>query len=690
MQKWIDRIYFLVTLLVVAALPLITFPLASSVYEIPKLVFLVACVGILLLLKALEALVTGRFEYHYSRLDMPLIALAFVYIITTLLKTPNKMEAILLPGNATAIVAAVVFYLLINQITKKKTLLYGMFVGAGLYSLVAILAKTGILSALTFLPMYFRAEGFNPGGGYLPSALFLLMVLPISAVSIIWSKDFKLQILSVIVSILTLFGLGLSIYQLTPGKATMLRLPSYYVSWAVTTESLTNSPVFGMGPGNYLTAFNRYRPLNYNMSDIWNLKYLTATNFVFTAITETGIVGLSALILLSLFIWRVIKDRLRSGRSEGQYVPMAAAISAIIMSVALLLVPFTHFLLVMYLILLALAAKTRVFHLNLSLKDLKDPSVTNKVPAIVAGVPLLLLVLYVYFWTVKYMRAEVVYAGALTSVVQNKAQDAFTRMNKAVELNPRVDRYRISNSQLSFVLANAIATQATKETATQISDQDREQITKLIQLSIQEVKAAVALNPLRAGNWEVLARTYRSIMPLAKGADQFAVQSYTQAILLDPHNPNLRLALGEILYSAKQYEQAQRVLELAVSTKPDHANARYNLAFVYSIQNKLDAAIEEMKRVVSLVKPGSQDATVAQEALKQLEEKKKLAADKEKSGEELTAPESEVPQVIKPPVELPQDAQPPETPVEEEKIQNASQSPSPRAIPSGSPVPSAS
>jgi Flp pilus assembly protein TadD len=73
---------------------------------------------------------------------------------------------------------------------------------------------------------------------------------------------------------------------------------------------------------------------------------------------------------------------------------------------------------------------------------------------------------------------------------------------------------------------------------------------------------------LRAQNWEVLGRTYQSIIPLANGADGFAAQAYNQAIALDPINPQTRITLGGLYYAAKNYETASRVFELAELQSP--------------------------------------------------------------------------------------------------------------------------
>jgi cytochrome c-type biogenesis protein CcmH/NrfG len=194
-----------------------------------------------------------------------------------------------------------------------------------------------------------------------------------------------------------------------------------------------------------------------------------------------------------------------------------------------------------------------------------------------------------------------------------------------------------------------------------LAEQNRATITTLIQQSIAEAKSTVALNPLRAGNWEILGQTYRSIAPLAQGADAFAAQSYRQAIALDPLNPNLRIALGGLYYAAENYETAIDIFELAVSAKADHANARFNLAFALNEAGELDRAIAEMTAVLSLItnKEG-QDFKVAQQTLSDMQAKKAASTE---GGQELNPPAGAEEPVLEPPIELPEGSEPPEAPL---------------------------
>ena len=184
-----------------------------------------------------------------------------------------------------------------------------------------------------------------------------------------------------------------------------------------------------------------------------------------------------------------------------------------------------------------------------------------------------------------------------------------------------------------------------------------------IQAAIEESKAPVALNGQKAENWVTLARIYRNILGVAQGADSWTVSSYQRAIVLDPQNPSYRIDLGGVLYGLKNYEEALKLFEQAVSIKPDLANAHYNLAWSSYQKQDYQRAAAEMQNVISLLDPKKQDADY-KKAQQDLAEFKKMipAAENQATQEAVQTPnELTIPtpaQEISPKIELPNTASP--------------------------------
>jgi tetratricopeptide (TPR) repeat protein len=193
-----------------------------------------------------------------------------------------------------------------------------------------------------------------------------------------------------------------------------------------------------------------------------------------------------------------------------------------------------------------------------------------------------------------------------------------------------------------------------------LTDEDKNNITQAIQAAIAEGKATVALNPQRAANWALLANIYQAVMPFAQGADTFTLQAYSQAVALDPIDPNLRITLGGVYYALGRYDEAIQAFQLATFAKPDLANAHYNLSVAYREKGEMDKAIEEMKIVLTLVPKNTNDYTTAQNELTDLETKKSSA--EPKVSETLTAPTKAPAPALSPQITLPSEATPPAQP----------------------------
>jgi len=101
------------------------------------------------------------------------------------------------------------------------------------------------------------------------------------------------------------------------------------------------------------------------------------------------------------------------------------------------------------------------------------------------------------------------------------------------------------------------------------------------------------------------------------------------------------------------------------------------LAVALGEDGRLDRAIAEMTVVVSLVKPDTKDAQVAKEALANLQAKKSAQAG---TGEELTPPQEAEEPVLEPPLELPEESQPPEAPLTPTPTEGAAE-PTPEVSP---------
>lgn len=600
----------------------------------PKAELLFFSLSILILIWVIKIVVKGSVSFSFGKFDLGVLLIAVTYLASAIIKTPNKMEAFLIPGTTTFVLFGAIFYFLANQLDKKgKQALENSFFFSGLFlSLSLILAQVGFFTKIPQLPLTIKDSGFNPIGGNVPAILYLIPSLLIGVALILKDNDIVKKIFSLVAEAVILMALVILIGQSLPNKPQSIKLPTFSTTWEVAIQTLAKSPIFGIGPANYLTAFNQYRSVSYNQTDLWATRFTTATNYYLTVLTETGLLGLFSFSILLIAVYKTVKKDL----TNIEKLTLAATLISLALLPASPAIVFTLFIILSF--------------VSLSENNVKNTNFSPKFLAYGFAVMVVAGIGWAYFYGTKMALAEAYFTNSLSALARNDGKATFELMQKAINQNPQVDRYHASFAQIEMALAQSLANKK------DITDTEKQTITQLVQGAINEGKATVILNPERSANWELLAQIYRSVMPFATGADQFAIQTYTQASALDPTNPNLRIALGGVYYALGRYDDAIEAFKVAVLAKPDLANAHYNLAIAYREKKNYDQAIEEMNNVLNLVQKDSADYKLAQSTLEDL---KKNQTSKPSVSENLTSPEQIGSSNIKPPIELPKEATPP-------------------------------
>lgn len=648
MQKTIDQILKYLFVGFVVIFPSFFLTNFVNVFDLPKITLLPTVLCIAIVLAALELATQGKYTFRVSNFDLPLLLLAAVYLVSAVIRTPNKFEAFVFPGNATIIISGFILYFFAKSAFKegKNPLILSLFASGILVAILSIFAYLGIFNKIPQLPAFVKDPAFSPIGGKLPEVIFLVIILPLGAFLSLREKEVTKKIFFTLATLVMILAGVLSFSTLLPGKPTSPVLTDYQTSWSVAVDTLKVSPLWGVGPSNYVTAFSRFLPVGYNSSQYWAVRFSSGRSFLLTLITETGIFGFAA---FALAIFVMLKGHLKNLKKISPEL-----LSLLLAIVALVTFPANAPLIVLFFLLVYLNSESHEATLNLSATSVKNGGLfTSKIPSLILGLVLIAAVIVLIFFSGKALAAESSYKDAIVAINNNDAKTSYNALTRAIALNPNVDRYHATLDQLNLAIAQGIAQKK------DITDTDKQTVTQLIQQAINEGKATVTLNQLRSANWELLARTYQSIMPFAQGADQFTIQTYTQAIALDPINPNLRIALGGVYYALGRYDDAINTFTLAVAAKSDLANAHYNLAIAYREKKDFDKAITEMNNVLSLVTKDSQDYTLAKQTLDDLEKNK--PATPATGSANLKPPAPAQTSNIKPPIALPKEATPPAT-----------------------------
>lgn len=413
-----------------------------------------------------------------------------------------------------------------------------------------------------------------------------------------------------------------------------IQLP-FDVSWKVSASAFRDAPLIGTGPSTYLFNFTSYKPLEFNTLNFWNFSFDTAYNEFLQVWGTLGLLGLLALTIIVLVVLNNTRKNLSFASAmdtENTHVIVPALAVSALASILLLAIHATTLVSMVgtVLIFAALMAsqkniRERVMNLSMGLKaSTADDKQFDLLPVIIF-VLFLVGAGPVLYTTYNTVLADYYHRQALLQANVSGNQ-TYTYLQRAESLNPFIDLYRIDMAQTNFALANAIATQKgpTEENPEgSLTDQDRRTIQTLLSQAINEGRVAVALSPQSARNWEVLASIYRNITGVAQNALTFSLDAYGRAIQRDPLNPNLRISVGGIYYTAQNYDLAIRFFTDAANLKPDNANAYFNLAIALRDKGDLQNAKLVADQAVNLLSSNreSQDFRIASALQKELEDK---------------------------------------------------------------------
>ena len=681
---FLDASIYTLLLAVVALTPLIFSPLTTEFYELPKLIFLITVVLVLITLWTFSWVVRGKVSVTRTPLDIPMLILLVVILLSAFFASPRYISFVgnlpRLHGSAITWAAYILFYFVaasnLRNAAQIKVMFYTLIGSTVIISLLSLLSYFGL-----YLPVDFaKSMNFTPAGSSFSASSLMVLVLPLLLISLLHPNKFmpvpvSLGLASLFgicialtgglgAGVAAVLGVVLTIIVTRPSqlqrRAVFLAVPvvisvitygatfmpplkakadnfpqeiqlPVQTSWKIATSALGDRPFLGTGPSTFLFNFTAYRPLDFNGSKFWNLRFDTAFNEYLQFFGTSGLLGLVALAFISVV---VLNFGWKGMRQIDDMVVVSLSISSILVVVMMLFHATTPVMIVASFAVLAMlmgvhksvSGKVEELSIGIRASKLTDSNlIVGDVLPVIIFIPILILTIAGVWNTYVQVLADYKHRNALNNASQQgKALDVYNTLVQAENLNPRADLYRADLAQTNFALANAIAAAKGPNEASpggSLTDQDKQSIQQFLSQSIGEAQAAVALSPRNPQNWEILASIYRQISGVAQNALAFSLNAYGRAIERDPFNPLLRINAGGVYYSIKNYDLAIRLFSDAINLKPDYANGYYNLAVALRDKGDIQNAQAAAERVVSLVDPKSPDYQVATKFLADIKDK---------------------------------------------------------------------
>lgn len=583
--------------------PLFFLPFTQDFYDFHKWLLLLAVSLILLLIWAVRSMQTDTLHMTLSHKTMAFSMLSIASLISLLIASPNKVEALMSPlGLPTLLSLTLIFLVAEHSIdTQLRFTLKWLLIGSvGILSIIAVYQFVGFGKFMFPSINYLGDPLWTPVGSSIGFVAIALLVLPMlfdEAYSAIKHKHDMLLVGSIVLGITIIAGFILTLIHLVP-RYTQITL-SPVNGWPITLEVLKSpkQAIAGVGIENFTAAFTAGRPLSLNNSLMWNARFGTNATFLFHSTATLGLLGTIGMVFLLRCFWPFEKSRRNVGVGESITSLLAIAI-------LLLLPPLFPLLIVVSLILL-IEHNPQQKHIHIRLG--KEVSWIS----IVLTLFIVILAIGSTYSLYRVYRGERSFFLSIKARERNDGKETYEKQVEAIRWNGNTSRYHFQLSQTSLAIANFMASNPTG-TATDsgkkvLTSEERQNITNLIQQAVNEGKRAIKLSPQDVFQWENLAQIYDGIATVTPDAQKWVIATYQQAIQLDPTNPLLRITLGGKFLQQGNWDGAVQQFTIATNLKPDHANAHYNLAYAYQQRKDFLLAAREMKQTLTLVPVGSDD-----------------------------------------------------------------------------------
>ena len=423
------------------------------------------------------------------------------------------------------------------------------------------------------------------------SAAFLIIV--IAAMRFVSRDEFSVPLIMVIFA---LFLALISSRLPAMGSVPIEIRPNVGATWTIAKGTLAGSRIVtGSGPSTFTIDFLKNRDAGLNSTNFWNVRFAQGHDFLLTELATVGVLGiLSLLFLIFAFIRQVI------GALESEEVGMIVA-ATLFLLLSWFLYP--GFLSEMIFIFIG-------FGFMLSLSGARRELSFEHLPRLRAfGIFLGILVLTVatlagiYGIGQKYAAAAY-YGHAVNLTNAGKVSAAIAPLNTAVGLETNSDEYWRGASQIALLQAR----QSLQDSGGSVSAQ----VQSFIVGAVAAAQKAASANQNDSINWNNLGSIYESLIPVAKGADNFAEASYRKAAELDPQNPQAPVDVARILIMSSdllrqsgasadswkaKLNDAEGMLNKSLALKGDYATPRFLLAQLYLREGNAGKAIARVEEI---------------------------------------------------------------------------------------------
>ncbi|MEO5927692.1 MAG: tetratricopeptide repeat protein [Patescibacteria group bacterium] len=684
LAAWLGRVVDACVYLSVVLIPLFFLPFTLDVLELNKQTLLAVLCGVGVIAWLGKGMASRTISLSRSWMHLVVVAFTLGYVFTAIFSQDRYLSFV---GNfgqmqwaVTSILSFVVFYFLIANTVKGTTKLYHL--------LLAFLASATVAGLLGFIQMlglfplgifgaFAKAKTFNTVGTINSLGVFMTLPLILAAsltvlgckdAACVLGKEGKKSVaakvlvwaslaISVLIAVAVdywvvwatvLFGTLLlvaipmlrtrrierSIKLIVPSVLVVISVclllfrtplnlnlpsevsPSASASWAIARETLQTMPLMGSGPGTWIFDYAKFRQAGVNLSQFWTVRFERGLSTILTLPAMIGLIGMALWLILLISAIAQSASHLVLERSDDAWQAYLTVFTTWATSVFIALFynyNFTHhFAFWFFLALLASLVSRGSFAW-----DARRSARTSSVLSVVFLLACVVMISGIWL-SGQRLVADAKYASSVAGYKSGQSiQNSIDRLEQAIALNKWNDAYYRNLSQAYLI-------RASQELQEPTGDERAKKVNVSVSTAVDRARQATEVSPANVDNFANFALVLQAIASFTRGADERAIDMYTEAIKREPNNPAFMTEIGKLhilrsdayrslLQSTDaavkkdaeanvgvELDKAAEAFNQAIQAKPDYAPAHYSLGLVYERQGRVKDAITKLEQVLSV------------------------------------------------------------------------------------------
>jgi tetratricopeptide (TPR) repeat protein len=353
--------------------------------------------------------------------------------------------------------------------------------------------------------------------------------------------------------------------------------PSFASSFAVGKNVMVYDGIFGIGAGEYLRAWQLYKPESVLASPYFGYEFNQGYSTVTTLFTTIGILGLIGfLMLVGTALYSTYRSYREEREGQDHFITGLLALILFYFFVISWILPMSFAVLVVWMV---------VAGLGLAKARLTEHHPSKKLAFLL--VPLAVVFVMNVYMTATKARAFVHFGNA-QKIMQTSGptNEVGGLLAQAAAIYPYDGFYR---AQVEYIIA---AERVLLSSAAEDQKTLQTNYLEKAQIAVDAALAAVKANANNYQNYVSLGRAYELVIPFEKDKGYgFAKQAYEEAVKLYPNNPYLYIMLARLEAAAGTREGVRTQLTEALKKKQNFADALYLMSQLEASEQKIDEAL---------------------------------------------------------------------------------------------------